>query len=150
MNPGKCLALITASVTSKTPSSRDNLRTDERGSTMVEFALVAFLFVLLLIGIGEFGIASWAKNSVASAAREGSRFAMVRGQTSGHVADETAVANYVRSKASISPLSVTTVWTPDKNPGSVVTVTVTYPYKRVGLLIPNKSLTSTSKMVIVY
>ena len=123
---------------------------DERGSTMVEFAVVAFMFVLLLLGIGEFGVASWAKNSIANAAREGSRFAMVRGQTSGRVTDATEVENYVRSKASITPLTVATVWTPNKNPGATVAVTVTYSYRRVGLMIPNKTLTSTSKMTIVY
>jgi len=136
--------------TADTLARSDTFWTDEHGSTMVEFAVVAFLFVLLLLGIGEFGIASWAKNSVANAAREGSRFAMVRGETSGQVANETAVENYVRSKASITPLTVATVWTPNKKPGSVVAVTVTYPFKRVGLVIPNKTLTSTSKIVIVY
>lgn len=127
-----------------------NFWSDERGSTMVEFSIVGFLFVLLLLGIGEFGIASWAKNSVTNAAREGSRYAMVRGLNSGQVTTSAAVQTYVQSKASITPLTVTTVWTPNKEAGSEVAVTVTYPYKRVGLMIPTKTLSSTSKIIIVY
>jgi Flp pilus assembly protein TadG len=123
---------------------------DERGSTMVEFSIVAFLFVLLLLGIGEFGIATWAKNSVADAAREGTRWAMVRGQKSGQVTDAAGVQAYVQSRSSLSPITVTTVWAPDKEAGSTVAVTVSYAYKRVGLVIPNKTLSSTSQMVIVY
>ena len=115
---------------------------------MVEFALVSFLFVLLLLGIGEFGIATWAQNSVANAAREGSRWAIVHGEN--NATNATAVETYVKSKASISPITVTTVWAPDDKVGSTVAVTVSYDYKRVGLMIPNKTLTSTSKMVIVY
>lgn len=117
---------------------------------MVEFSIVAFLFVLVLLGIGEFGIATWAKNSVANAAREGTRFAIVRGQKSGQVTAPDAVRTYVQSRASISPITVTTVWTPDKEAGSTVAVTVTYAFKRVGLIIPNKTLSSTSRMIVVY
>lgn len=117
---------------------------------MVEFSIVSFLFILLLLGIGEFGIATWAKNSVADAAREGTRFAIVRGQKSGQVTTSAAVQTYVQSRSALKPVTVTTVWTPDKQAGSVVAVTVSYAFKRVGLIIPNKTLSSTSKMVIVY
>ena len=117
---------------------------------MVEFSIVAFLFVLLLLGIGEFGIATWAKNSVAHAAREGSRWAMVRGAQSGQATNQTGVNNYVQSKSSLKPITVTAVWPTNKEAGSIVSVTVTYAFKRIGLIIPNKTLSSTSKMVIVY
>lgn len=125
---------------------------DAQGSTMVEFSIVAFLFVLLLLGIGEFGIATWARNSVADAAREGTRYAIVRGQKSGQIATTATVNTYVQSRSSLKPITVTTTW-PDggsKEAGKMVVVTVAYDYKRVGLVIPNKTLSSTSKMVIVY
>jgi len=117
---------------------------------MVEFAIVSFLFVLLLLGIAEFGLATWAKNSVADAAREGTRWAIVHGQKSGQVATADAVRNYVNSRSSLKPITVTTVWPTTKEAGEMVQVTVSYAYKRVGLMIPNKTLSSTSKMVIVY
>lgn len=128
-----------------------NLWIDEAGSTMVEFAVAAFFFLLLLLGILEFGMAAWAKNSIANAAREGTRFAIVRGGTSGQTASDVAVRSYVQSRSSLSPITVNTVWNPvTKAVGSKVTVTVSYAYKRVGLIIPNKTLTSTSTMTVVF
>jgi Flp pilus assembly protein TadG len=125
----------------------------EAGAGMVEFAIAAFFFTLVLLGIFEFGLAAWAKNSVASAAREGTRFAVVRGKDSGLAASTTAdvVRDYVRSKSALSPITVTTVWADaDKKPDTKVTVTVSYNYKRVGLIIPNRTLTSSSAMRIVF
>lgn len=120
---------------------------------MVEFAIAAFLFTLLLLGIFEFGMAAWVKNSVASAAREGTRFAIVRGKDSGLGTATTAamVQDSVRKKSALSPITVTTVWDDvDKKPDTKVTVTVSYDYKRVGLIIPNKTLTSHSSMRIIF
>lgn len=117
---------------------------------MVEFALVAFLFLLILLGIGEFSLANWAKASVADAAREGTRYAIVRGGQSGQAVGAAQIQTYVRSRSSLRPITVTTVWTPNNLAGSTVAVTAAYAYRRVGLIIPNRTLTSTSKMVIVY
>ena len=125
----------------------------EAGSGMVEFAIAAFLFTLLLLGIFEFGMAAWAKNGVASAARLGTRFAVVRGKDSGLAATTTAamVQDTVRAKTTLSPITVNTVWADvDKKPDTKVTVTVSYNYKRVGLIIPNRTLTSTSSMYIIF
>ncbi|HYN80372.1 MAG TPA: TadE family protein [Gemmatimonadaceae bacterium] len=127
-----------------------NFWSDERGATMVEFALVSLLFLMTLLAIGEFGLANWAKASVADAAREGTRWAMVRGGKSGRPVGAAQIQTYVRSRSSLRPITVTTVWTPNNLPGSTVAVTVSYAYKRTGLIIPNKTLSSTSKMVIVY
>jgi Flp pilus assembly protein TadG len=43
----------------------------DRGQDLVEFALILPLFFLLVLGILEFGVAVFAYNSVANAAREG-------------------------------------------------------------------------------
>lgn len=117
---------------------------------MVEFALVSMLFLLILLGIGEFALANWAKASVADAAREGTRYAIVRGGQSGQAVGAAQIQTYVRSRSSLRPITVTTVWTPNNLAGSEVAVTASYAFKRVGLIIPNKTLSSTSKMVIVY
>src|SRR5919106_5744427 len=53
-----------------------------RGQTLVEFALVLPLFVLLLFGILDFGRAVLAYNSISNAAREGSRTAIVNQRVS--------------------------------------------------------------------
>ena len=54
----------------------------QRGASMVEFALAATAFLLVLFGIIEFGRALYMYHTVDNAARLGARWAMVRGATS--------------------------------------------------------------------
>ena len=49
------------------------------GQALVEFTLIIPIFLSLLMGIFDFGRVVWASNSLASAAREGARFAIVHG-----------------------------------------------------------------------
>lgn len=49
----------------------------ERGQAMVEFALVLPIFLLVLLGVFDFGRAIYAYNAVANAAREGARTAII-------------------------------------------------------------------------
>jgi len=50
-----------------------------RGATMVEFAMVVPLFVLLLLGIIDFGRYFFAQHTLQFATREGTRLALVGG-----------------------------------------------------------------------
>ena len=50
---------------------------EERGQDLVEFALIAPILFLLLFGLMEFGVAIWHYNTLAQAAREGARAALV-------------------------------------------------------------------------
>jgi Flp pilus assembly protein TadG len=61
-------------------------RNHPRGTAMVEFALVFPVFILLLIGIFDFGRVIWVNDTLATAAREAARFAIVHGgsDTAGH------------------------------------------------------------------
>ena len=52
-----------------------------RGQALVEFALVIPVFLALLLGMIDLGRAVWAADSLASAAREAARFAIVHGGT---------------------------------------------------------------------
>lgn len=52
-------------------------RQKDRGQTMVEFALVLPVLILLLVGIFDFGRAIYAYNTINNAAREGARLAIV-------------------------------------------------------------------------
>jgi Flp pilus assembly protein TadG len=54
-----------------------NARKGEKGQSLVEFALVVPLLLLLLIGIAEFGRAWMTKNILTGAAREAVRMAAV-------------------------------------------------------------------------
>lgn len=51
------------------------------GQSLVEFALVFPLFLVILIGMVDVGRSIWANNSVANAAREAARYAIVHGGT---------------------------------------------------------------------
>lgn len=53
----------------------------ERGSTLVEFALVFILFMTMLLGIAGFGWALYAYHFASNAAREATRWAIVNGST---------------------------------------------------------------------
>jgi Flp pilus assembly protein TadG len=118
---------------------------------MVEFAMAAGVFTVLLLAIFEFGLASWTRNMVTDAARVGTRYAIVRGSESGRTTDSAAVSSYVQGRTELSPITVTTTW-PDgnKNSGSRVQVRVQYAFQRMGSFIPALTLSSTSKMVISF
>jgi Flp pilus assembly protein TadG len=130
-------------------------RDDEEGGGMVEFAIVGALLTMILLGIFEFGIAAWAKNNVAADAREGARWAIVHGSRSGTVADSAAVANYVKSRSMLgNGIRVYTVWpggtAADKDPDSVVWVSVANTVPRRGPFIPAHRDSATSKMRILF
>jgi hypothetical protein len=54
-------------------------RDDERAQALVEFALVMPVFLLLVTGIFDVARAVWQENTLAYAAREGTRYAIVHG-----------------------------------------------------------------------
>jgi len=54
-------------------------REKPRGQALVEFALVIPIFVLLLVGIFDFGRAIWVNDTLSTAAREAARYAIVHG-----------------------------------------------------------------------
>lgn len=120
---------------------------------MVEFAIVGVLFSAMLLGIIEFGLASWQKNSVSADAREGARYAVVHGANSGRIATVDSIANYVRSKTSLDPsgLRIYATWFPTtKAPGSVVSVSVAHSVPRRGPFISAHTDSVTSKLVVYY
>ncbi|HEX2756795.1 MAG TPA: TadE/TadG family type IV pilus assembly protein [Candidatus Limnocylindrales bacterium] len=49
------------------------------GQALLEFSLVLPIFLVMLMGVVDVGRAIWAQNSLAAAAREGARFAIVHG-----------------------------------------------------------------------
>ena len=127
------------------------------GSTLVEFTLVALLFLTLFFGIFEFSRAMFMYHHVGNAAREGSRYAIVHGSTSSDSnANETDVENYVKSISPLDPnnVIVQTVWEnpADHAPKTWVKVQVSYDFYFILPLLFGSGipLTSTSQMVISY
>jgi Flp pilus assembly protein TadG len=57
-------------------------RSRTRGQAMVEFAIIFPVFILLLVGMFDFGRVVWVNNTLATAAREAARYAIVHGTKS--------------------------------------------------------------------
>jgi hypothetical protein len=77
MSPMRRLALRRPAL--RRPALRRPALRRHPGQALVEFAVVIPIFLVLLIGLFDFGRVIWANNSLASAATEGARFAIVHG-----------------------------------------------------------------------
>jgi Flp pilus assembly protein TadG len=90
---------------------------DEGGATLIEFALVLPFFILLSTGLIDISRAVWQENTLAYAAREGSRYASLHGEGSaapvgpGNTAPVEEVVR--RSAVGVHNVSVTVTW-PDQ------------------------------------
>jgi len=91
-----------------------------RGQSLVEFTLVLPMFLLLLIGIAEFGRAWMTRNIMTGASREAVRVAAVQGNS----ASALSRANGILASAGISGAAVNIA--DDGTPFGTCSVTVTY------------------------
>ncbi len=101
----------------------------QRGSELVEASLVSLPFFALLLGVLAAGYLVFTYNSVAFMAQQGVRWASVHGNLSGQPATDATVQDYVRTQAAgliSTSIIVVTTWDPDENPGSTVSVNVSY------------------------
>jgi Flp pilus assembly protein TadG len=87
------------------PLKRPVSNQDRRGAAVVEFALVAPLFFMLIFGIVEFGQAFMVSQLLNSAAREGTRVAIASGSTNAAV--EAAVLDVLERSTTTDPADVT-------------------------------------------
>ena len=148
----------------------------QRGATLPETALVIGVVLMLMFGIIDFSRYMYTYGFVANAARQGARWAMVRGSLSCTNAPNLVHCNatpaqiqsYVQSlsvgltnSASITVnQTASNVWptcTPlaaggasGNAPGCIVAVQVSYPFKFILPYLPGPTynMTSTSKMII--
>ena len=134
---------------------------NEEGSALVEFALSSVVLFMTLFGLMASCMALYSYLFVAEAAREASRYAIVRGDSCTGLSDcpgitsaqlNTYVKNLKYPGINAGNLSASASFTPDKSPGSTVSVTVTY---NMALNIPfwpktgrALQLSSTSSMAI--
>ncbi|HVA81454.1 MAG TPA: TadE/TadG family type IV pilus assembly protein [Candidatus Binataceae bacterium] len=131
-----------------------------RGQSYVEFAMIGTALFFFVFGIINMAQAVFAYNWVAYAAREGSRWAAVRGSdivNSGTpMTTSSDVSSYVEGETrglKLSNMNVAASWSdPTEKPGSTVLVNVTYqfnftaPFQSLGPI----NMGSTSQMVISY
>jgi Flp pilus assembly protein TadG len=146
-------------------------RAMERGSTLVETTIVMAVLLALLFGIIDFGRATYTYAFVAQLARQGARWAIVRGSSCtalDHCNAQTAdVQRYVQSlsEGATTASNITVQYQTGINcppgfsgnaPGCTVSVTVQYPFtfmlpympKTVGNQPMTIPMSSTSQMVV--
>lgn len=125
-----------------TVSAKARMRLRQRGTTMMEFCLVAVLLFTVVFAVIEFYRLLLVYTAVENAASAGTRYAIVHGSSrTGSGSDGPSgpgsyaqVQTVVRNYAGASPLSTgrltINVTYPDSsnNPGSRVRVAVIYPY----------------------
>ena len=150
----------------------------EEGAAILETALSITVFLTFLFGIFEAGFALYSYHFISEAAREGTRYASVRGNSWGTAcaaytsyectASSTQIQSYVQNIGfpGINPsyMTVTPSWSaysegsscPSSGAcnsyGNLVTVNVTYNFPLIVPFIPAKTfaLSSTSAMIISY
>jgi Flp pilus assembly protein TadG len=133
----------------------------EQGTALVEFAFSGVILLTLVFGVIAMSMAVYSYHLISDAAREGTRYAIVRGSECSTYdalpqcpASASDVQFYVQNLGfpGIRPdqMNVTTTWPNGNSPGNLVQVTVTYTLPLIIPFVPKQTLTmtSTSEMVI--
>jgi Flp pilus assembly protein TadG len=120
------------------------------GAAAVEFAVVAPIFFLVVLGIIEFGRMAMVEQVITNAAREGARVGVIDDSTRAIVVDK--VRRYMASAGiSIATIDVTPDPPSSAGYGEGVTVTVSVPFDDVSWLpnpffVGGKTLTAQAVM----
>lgn len=165
---------IVTRVTAERTTLESSRLKKEKGSTLVEFALVIILLLTMFFGIAGFGHALYAYHFVSNVAREAARWAIVNGSTCTGDSSCTAPATpadidtYVKNHApggiDTSKISTVVTFNPpgsngpvvcgttNNSPGCTVEVTVSYNFNFIFPFIRSTPLpmSSTSEMVIAH
>lgn len=131
----------------------------QRGAALPEAAIIISVLLLLIFGIIDFGRAFYTYGLTAQLARQGARWAIVRGSGCTLLNDCNAtspqVQSYVQGLAANLPsgsgVTATASWPNACNAtGCPVLVTVNVPFHFLGLILPGPSfnMSSSSQMVI--
>ena len=81
-----------------------NFKQDERGSTLVEYAIGATVFIMAIFAVLEFGRALWAHNALTDAARRGARYAVLHLPNGGEDANIKNLVVYGNAAGGTQPL----------------------------------------------
>ena len=123
-----------------------NNRPRRRGAAMVEMALVLPIFVMVTLGIIEFGRAMMVAQLITNAAREGARLAIIDGNSNTIV--RTSIQDFLKEAVGVSAADVGITITivpangnPDPggevanaNARDLITIRVEVPYEKVNYI----------------
>lgn len=121
-------------------------RSNRRGAAVVEMAMVLPIFVMIVLGIVEFGRAMMVGQMVTNAAREATRLAIVDGSSNTNVT--TWVTTFLNESLGVNTSDVTVAITVDPAPGNedpldmiedaqtrdLVTIQVEVPFDKVSYI----------------
>jgi len=106
-------------------------KNNQKGQSLVEFALVLPVFIILLFGIMEFGRLWEISNVLTSAAREGVRVAAVTAP------DQALVVSAAQNVLNAAQISNAVVQVAGPNASNEVSVTIIFNYQPMsGVIIP--------------
>lgn len=111
----------------------NTLRSGRHGASVVEFAIVAPIFFLVVLGIIEFGRMAMVQQIITNAAREGARVGIL--DNASYATVDTKVKQYL-SAAALTGATVNVVPNPPSSAGydEPVTVTVSIPFDKASWL----------------
>jgi Flp pilus assembly protein TadG len=128
---------------------------DDRGANLVEFALISIPFLMITLGLVDFGRAIFAYNALASATREAARVAIVRGSHSGSPITGPQLQTLVQNRAiglNQAAVNVTVTFdgqasavTPNNDPGKIVRLEATYSFQPLTTLAIKTPITLRSR-----
>jgi Flp pilus assembly protein TadG len=78
------------------------IKNNERGSTLVEFAIGVTVFVTVMFAVLEFGRALWVHNALSDAARRGARYAVLH--SAGSAAEVKNIVVYGNAAGTGQPM----------------------------------------------
>ncbi|AQS38243.1 Flp pilus assembly protein TadG [Shewanella psychrophila] len=137
----------------------------QKGLAAVEAAIVAPIFFLILFAILDGARMIYAYGAVAHAAREGVRYAVVRGAEAGDdlrrvgdspTTDAKIEAHVLQRAQPLERIRITTTWEEDANQlrdqgaGKVVEIQIEHDFEPVTPFLPAITLSSTSRTVIYF
>ena len=122
-------------------------KNSEKGSSLLEGALVTGVFFMMIFGIIDFGRAVYEFNSLEFAANAGARYACVRGAASTAPASSSEITTYVNSQVigvapsvTVNTVSTTTStsasWPTGNTAGNFVDVVVQHSFQPIVPYVP--------------
>ncbi|MGI9491805.1 MAG: TadE/TadG family type IV pilus assembly protein [Geminicoccaceae bacterium] len=126
---------------------------DQRGIIGLRFTLVVMALLVSVMATFEVGRVVMVQNTLAYAASEATRFAMVHSAASNNVASEEDIVALVKGRMTGLDTTHAVVgvnWIPDNQPGAYVIVDVAYPYALSAFGLGTLNLNGSSGTIITH